>query len=203
MCRLHQRLGILAGQRQPHVLAILLVGFQVFAGHAACHRLIPEQGQPAYAWQLNPGLPGRLRGELFFLSRQPASQGLAQGIQAVGLEQHVVHAGITHLLARLLRGIGRHPDNGSTVPGIPQGSREGIAIHHRHVAVGQQQGEILPLPGAQRLFAIFHHLGFEPQDSELPRQQCPVDGVIIRHQHPPPELLPLHPHRLARLLVEQ
>jgi hypothetical protein len=44
MCRLHQRLGILAGQRQPHVLAILLVGFQVFAGHAASHRLIPEQG---------------------------------------------------------------------------------------------------------------------------------------------------------------
>ncbi|MNW06763.1 hypothetical protein D3C71_2032250 [compost metagenome] len=58
MRRLHQRLGILPGQGLHHVLAILSIDLQILSGHVASHRLLPEQGQPAYARHLNPCLPG-------------------------------------------------------------------------------------------------------------------------------------------------
>ncbi|MNO98815.1 hypothetical protein D3C76_905730 [compost metagenome] len=58
MRRLHQRLGILPGQGLHHVFAILAVGLQIFAGHAARHPLVTKQGQPAYSRSLNLCLPG-------------------------------------------------------------------------------------------------------------------------------------------------
>ena len=57
------------------------------------------------------------------------------------------------------------------------------------MAISQQQGELLSLPGPQSLLAIFHHLSLDTKNGQLPCQQGTIDRMIIGHQYFATQLL--------------
>ncbi|MNH01778.1 hypothetical protein D3C79_610020 [compost metagenome] len=71
------------------------------------------------------------------------------------------------------------------------------------MAIGQQQGKALSLPGAKRLLPIIHQLGIYAENGELAGQQGAVDGVIVSHQHPALQLVSQGLHRLDCALPRQ
>lgn len=115
-----------------------------------------------------------------------AGEGSAQPGQADGLVEAVVHTGgqAEFPLARCGVG-GKAPDRLGVAAGA-QAAGQLETIHQRHLAVGDDEIEVLALAGLQRLGAVAAHAHLVAQVLELLAQQHLVGVVVVHHQHPQP-----------------
>lgn len=114
--------------------------------------------------------------------RPKGGQRRAQTGEADGLEQAVVHAGGEAKLPLARLGMGGEAPDGQAMAKGTQAAGQLEAVHHRHLAVGDDQIEGVAGEGAQGLQAIAAHTDVVSQVLELLAQQDLVGVIVIDHQ---------------------
>lgn len=114
--------------------------------------------------------------------RPKGGQRRAQTGEADGLEQAVVHAGGEAKLPLARLGMGGEAPDGQVMAKGSQVAGQLEAVHHRHLAVGDDQIEGVAGEGAQGLQAIAAHTDVVSQMLDLLAQQDLVGVIVIDHQ---------------------
>ncbi len=124
-------------------------------------------------------------------NRQPALERGAQPVDRHRLCQIGVHAGGEAALLFAAHRIGRHRDDrraGAAVLGLrrAQPARQLVAVHARHVQIGEHRRIAPGRPGRQRLAAVLGGIGGEAEEPELAHQHIAIDRMVVDHQQPRP-----------------
>src|SRR5262249_22397321 len=126
-------------------------------------------------------------GAILSLYRQPAFQSCTQALDTDRLYQISVHAGVEATLFLPLHGVGSDRNNRGTDGavfgfGSAQPPCQLMAIHVRHMDVGEDGGISAARPCLQRVDAILYTVGGDPQQLELEHEHLAVHGMIFDHQ---------------------
>ena len=124
------------------------------------------------------------------VDREPAHQRGAQQVDVHRLDQIGVHAGREAALLLALHGVRRHGDHRrARLIVVPlgfdraQAARELVAVHARHVDVGEHRRVGPRLPGFERLDAVLGGVGRDAEQIELAHQHFLVHRMIVDHEH--------------------
>ncbi len=121
--------------------------------------------------------------------RQPFRQHRLERVQLDRLGHVVIHAGVQAASCFTLHGVGGQRDDGQA--GLARGGsrladthRGGqfVAVHLRHVQVGQQQVVVGAAGGVQGLLAVADDVGLEAEQRQLLAQHLLVDLVVLGDQ---------------------
>ena len=122
-------------------------------------------------------------------NRQPALEGGAQPVDRHRLCQIGVHAGGEAALLFAAHRIGRHRDDRrarAAVLGLrrAQPARQLVAVHARHVQIGEHRRIAPGRPCRQRLAAVLGGIGGEAEEPQLAHQHIAIDRMVVDHQQP-------------------
>ena len=128
-----------------------------------------------------------------------------QHVEHDGFGEIVVDAHAERALHVAGNGIGREGDHrrprplGMSLLMATDRLAQRIAVHLRHVEVGQQQGIAAVLPALQTLHAVARDLGGPAEQRQLLQDHLLVDGIVLGHEDQSPARARLLHGRCAAL----
>ena len=201
MRQLGQFAGLLALHQSLEGLQVLAVAGQQFVEQPPEHRRLAAGQRMQGIQVVETG--GRRYGDGFGIDgdgqlvggEAQGQQALLEDIEADGLDQALVHSSLDAALDLLRLGVRGEADDDHRLLAIlalllaDRAGKVGAA-HQRHVAVGDDHVERLPMPQVESAQAVLRFLHVMTEEAQLLMEDLPVDRMIVHHQH-------LQPPRLA------